>query len=138
MKTFILNDDSFYTNREWFIAIITAVCSNESTEVCSNFACSWQQVNFCDNLSNIQSYAELIYGDCLENYNVAYPINDIQPVVGSIVLMRYRGTVDDLFNVFEFVNHVGTGSVTPDVGLTAIQCSGDQLSATFSQGCVNQ
>lgn len=135
MKTFSLPDGSFYTNTEWFVAEITFVCDKETNEVCENYPCSWQQLIYCDNLKAFTNGNQLLYGSCDEGYNVAYPISGFPPNPGDMVLMRYRGTVDQTYNVFEFFNH---GEPTSELALTAIQCSGDVMTATFSDGCVPQ
>lgn len=136
MKTFELPDKSYYTNSEFFLAQITAVCDKESIDACSNFPCSWQQYQLCDNLSTFTDVSlDLIYGDCVTGQNVAYPISGGKPAIGDIVLMRYRGTIDQQYNVFEFI---GGGQIVPTLALTAIQCSGGILTSTYSDGCIKQ
>ena len=125
-------DRSIFTNSEFFIAKITFVCDKPTDEECDNYSCSWHQLEYCPNLKSFTDSNELIYGDCSEDYNVAYPIAGFRPEVNTIVLMRYRGTVDQTKNVFEFISYGGTNY---ELALTAIQCSGDILTATFSDGC---
>lgn len=138
MKTFDLDDGAMWTGRDWFLARITRVCDRAGA-ACSNFPCSWQQEYVCDDASALtKESTELIYGDCLAGDNVAYPISEQAPSIGDVVLMRYRGTWLDgesgvNRNVFEFVG----GDLTT-LAMTALQCSGDVLSATFSEGCVSQ
>lgn len=139
MRGFTLDDRSIYTDREWFLARITDVCDREEV-ACSNFPCSWQQEYLCDGLEGLDGEStELIYGDCATGENVAYPISERAPSIGDVVLMRYRGTWFDgelgiNRNVFEFYG----GGLTTTLAMTALQCSGDVLSATFSEGCVSQ
>lgn len=139
MKTFTLDDGTMWTGRDWFLARITRVCDRTGL-TCTNFPCSWQQYYVCDNASALtEDSTDLIYGDCATGDNVAYPISETAPAVGDVVTMRYRGSyVDadtgDTRNVFEFIG----GSLSTVLAMTALQCSGDVLSATFSEGCEAQ
>jgi hypothetical protein len=142
MRTFI-DSKTFYTNGEWFLAKITAVC-DPIEDTCDNYGCSWQQMIYCDNLKALTTdELNLVYGDCVEEFNVAYPIGETAPVVGSIVLMRFRGNSDQDNNVFEFVSGGGGGQVdcgdTVCFGLKSISCNTGVLSAVYSDagGCLS-
>jgi hypothetical protein len=142
MKTFAYQND-IYTNSEWFLAKITAVCP-PIEETCANYGCSWEQLVYCDNLKSLTSqYNGLLNGDCLTGDNVAYPISETEPTVGDIVLMRFRGNVDAIANVYEFVSSSG-GSPTPSTstscfGVKSVSCSNNFLLVTLadSGGCAN-
>lgn len=140
MKTFAYQND-LYTNSEWFLAKITAVCP-PTEETCDNYGCSWEQLVYCDNLKALTSeYNGLLKGDCLNGDNVAYPISETEPTVGDIVLMRFRGNVDAIANVYEFVSS-GGGSPTPSTscfGVKSVSCSNNFLLVTLadSGGCIN-
>lgn len=122
------------TNSEWFVAKITKVCPIDPADPCSNYTCSWTQLYFCDNMQKLTDIEQqLIYGDCEEGYNVAVPIDGI-PEENTIVLMRQRGATDTFKNIYEFINGGGSGS---ELAMTALQCSGGILSATYSTGCVS-
>lgn len=133
MKGFV-KDNNIYTSPDWFVAKITDV--GDKVDDTSNFPCSWIQYNFVDDMQIIDEDSEqILHGNHNDNYNTAYPISQSLPTLGSIVLMRLRGTVNDFENVFEFVEFAG---YQPKLALTAIQCSGDILSTTYSEGCVSQ
>lgn len=141
MKTFAYQDN-LYTNTEWFLAKITAVCP-PTEETCDNYGCSWEQLVYCDNLKALTNeYNGLLSGDCLNGDNVAYPISETEPTVGDIVLMRFRGNVDAIANVYEFVS--SSGGTTPSLpttcfGVKSVSCSNNFLLVTLadSGGCMN-
>lgn len=132
------SDGSLYTSSEWFVARITAVCDRESDEPCSGYPCSWAKLVYCDNMQAFVDEEDgTVSGDCLAGDNVAYPIGRGKPKVGDITLMRFRGAArqgeneDNEGNVFEFIG----GGVETKLAMTALQCSGGVLNATFSDGC---
>jgi hypothetical protein len=133
MKTF-QKEDIAYTPSEWFVGKITIV--GDKTDVTGNFPCSWTQFNFYDDLQTInEDNAGLLYGLHELNYNTAYPISQQRPSVGDICLFRQRGTANETEVVYEFIN---SGGFDRKEALTAIQCSGQILSATYSSGCRRQ
>lgn len=134
-RGFKKSDGSIFTNTEWFVAEITFVCDKETQDQCDNWPCSWQQLNYCDNMRGYTTYNYILQGDCAKNQNVAYPISGVKPQIGQLVLMRFRGTQDQINNIFEFF-----APAEPDalLAMTAIQCSGGVFSTTFSEGCRNQ
>lgn len=128
------SDGLIHTSGEWFVATITGVGEREDY-ACSNWPCSWEAGIYCNNLKAIDlSQEPIVTGSHEESRNVAYPITGNEPSVGQTVLMRFRGTDTEGGQVYEFVDFYPS---TP-LALTAIQCSGDVLSATYSEGCVNQ
>lgn len=130
MKAFEQGNELF-TNQEWFVAEITAV--GDKTDAESNFPCSWQVYNFVDDLSSVNLEDDQpLYGDYAKKFNTAYPINEQEPEVGAIVLMRFRAMRNETENVYEFMQNAGEAFT---LQLTAIQCSGDILTATYSDGC---
>lgn len=133
MKGFRPDDPDIYTSGEWFVAKITDV--GEKFDDTSNYPCSWQVYNFDNEMQAIDENDEgLLYGDFNQDYNTAYPISQQLPNIGDVVLMRFRGTYEEQ-NIFEFIFG---GGVSYELALTAIQCSGDILTKTFSTGCVYQ
>jgi len=133
MKGFRPDDPDVYTNSEWFVAKITDV--GDKFDDMSNYPCSWIQYNFDNQLQAINEDDQgLLEGDFNIGFNTAYPISQTIPTIGDVVLMRFRGTYEDQ-NIFEFI--LG-GFSYPELALTAIQCSGDILTKTFSTGCVYQ
>lgn len=134
-KTFELPNGQIYNLSNWFLARIDAVCEKEQDGNCYNTGCSWTQLQFCDNLQTLTDQPGLMSGDCVTGLNVAYPLDGL-PAVNDIVLMRFRGTVDQTYNVFEFMNFAGASN--PELPMTALQCSAGILSATYSSGCTRQ
>jgi hypothetical protein len=133
MKGFRADDPDIYTNTDWFVAKITDV--GDKFDDTSNYPCSWQVYNFNNEMQSIDEDDEgLLYGDFNIDYNTAYPISQTIPAIGDVVLMRFRGTYEEQ-NIFEFIFG---GFSYPELALTAIQCSGDILTKTFSTGCVYQ
>lgn len=134
MKGFRPDDPDLYTNPEWFVAKITDV--GDKLDESSNYPCSWVQYNFDNGMQAINEDDEgLLYGDFNTDYNTAYSISQQLPSIGNVVLMRFRGTYEEQ-NIFEFIS--GGGYPYSELALTAIQCSGDILTKTFSTGCVYQ
>lgn len=126
-------DHEIYTNREFFVAQITAVGDKGPDE--ENYPCSWVIYSYTDDMAALdERVTSPIYGDYTISHNTAYPMNEQQPVVGSNVLMRFRGTREAKFNIFEFIQNTNN----PSLAMTALQCSGGLLSATYSDGCVKQ
>ena len=135
MKTFRLPNGQLYNLSNWFPAKITKVCPVENDGDCSNTACSWTQLQYCENMQTFTEEPGLLSGDCDTGLNVAYPLDGL-PAENSYVLMRYRGTVNQIDNVFEFIG--GSGESLPELPMTALQCSAGTLTATFSSGCTKQ
>ena len=133
MRAMAQSDGSIFTSSEWFLAEITQVCDRASDDPCDGIGCSWRTLVPC---ASMQAFTDepsgLTFGDCLTGDNVAYPISGFPPALGQIVLMRWRGAVGQQNNAFEFFS---PGGNTESLAMTALQCSGDVLSATFSEGC---
>lgn len=135
------------TNDPWFLAKITAVCPPdvETYGDCAGYTCSWEQYVICDNMQVFtDTPLNMVVGDCATGQNVAVPINQEDPtsLIGSIVLMRQRGTVDQEYNIYEFV--VGGGGVAPETDnscfvVKSVQCTNNILQVVSSNagGCLN-
>lgn len=138
MRTTRNDDGSLYTRSEWFIAKITAVCTKEDLD-CRNYPCSWAQMVYCDNMQGLtEDESGTLFGDCEAGVNVAYPISGVAPAVGEIVLMRFRGSVDQEENAFEFVSGGGGGTVFSDSCCRVLnaECSLGYLAVTYSDSCI--
>lgn len=137
-KTFKQSDGSFFGNSEFFIAKITDKhLTVDLDTTCNNWECSWQQMVPCTNLRGYTDKATgLLYGDIDTGYNLAYPISGDEPEIDSIVLMRFRGTVDQTINVFEFMS-AGAAMAPPESCCRILNaaCSNGYLAVTYSDAC---
>lgn len=136
------------TNDPWFLAKITAVCppDTETYGDCAGYTCSWEQYVICDNMQVLtDTPLNMVTGDCTINQNVAVPINQEDPtaLIGSVVLMRQRGTVDQEYNIYEFVTSGGSTPTpagdTVCFGVKSVSCSNNVLMVTLSDagGCID-
>lgn len=137
MRTY-KSDNLLYSTDEFFVAVLTDIGTSIETPCGSNTPCSWAAYPFCASQTAVDlSQDPILTGDWQTDYNVAYPLNanDIPPI-NSLILMRFRGTNSDGQNIYEFVTY--KSSTEAGLALTAIQCSGDILTKTYSTGCRNQ
>lgn len=136
MRSIEGGNELIYTMGEWFLATLTAV-GTKGPEPCDNWPCSWEANPLCNNLKALDLTQDaVVTGNHVTGRNPAYPISGSEPTVGSTVLMRFRGSDPSNLQIYEFLEFDAGGGVP--MALTAIQCSGDVLSATYSEGCVRQ
>jgi hypothetical protein len=140
------NDGILNTNDPWFLAKITAVCPPdvETYGECAGYTCSWEQYVICDNMQKLtDTPLNMVTGDCTIQQNIAVPINQEDPsaLVGSVVLMRQRGTYEQEYNIYEFVT---TGGALPAGDnscfvVKSVQCTNNILQVVSSNagGCIN-
>ena len=136
-------DGYLYTPESFFLAVITAVGPKQGTP--ENYPCSWKQYPFAPSGSglDLNNNQSIMFGDYTQNKNTAYPINNaVEPVVDSVVLMRFRLLSDTGVNIYEFVSAGGGGGSQPSTscfGIKSLQCSAGTLMAVFadSGGCYN-